>query len=101
MCDKSFPTSPDANSKIEALEMYWDDCAEKSRRLANYYPDSVAIFKFPDLLSNVETQRKMLTFLGIPNELQVLGDLKRVNSRSFHVKREKAFNEARAQERNI
>jgi len=99
--DKSFPTYYDANSKREALGMYWDDYNEESRRLANLYSKSVAIFKFPELLSNIETQREMLTFLGIPKELQVLGAVKRVNSKAFRVKYEKkVIQERKKQKRN-
>ena len=81
--------------------MYWDDYNEESRRLANLYSKSVAIFKFPELLSNIETQREMLTFLGIPKELQVLGAVKRVNSKAFRVKYEKkVIQERKKQKRN-
>ena len=89
MYDKSFPTYPEAKSKREAIGMYWDEYATESRRLVNLYPDNVAIFQFPEIFTNMEMQKKMLTFVGIPEKLQVLGELKRVNSKAYRDKREK------------
>ena len=87
--DKSFPTYPEASSKREAIGMYWDEYAKESRRLANTYPENVAIFQFPDLFKSLEMQEKMLTFVGIPRDVQVLGPLERVNSKEFRDKIEK------------
>ena len=89
MYDKSFPTYPEASSKREAIGMYWDEYAAESRRLVNVYPDNVAIFQFPDLFTSIEMQKKMLAFLGIPEKLQVLGELKQVNSKEYRDKKEK------------
>lgn len=86
--DKSFPTYFSANSKQEAIGMYWDNYVNESVRLVNKYPDSVRIFKFPDILKDAEIQSEMLTFLGVPKSLQVLGLVKRINSRKFRRKKE-------------
>ena len=73
-----------------ALAIYRkDEYAKESRRLANTYPENVAIFQFPDLFKSLEMQEKMLTFVGIPRDVQVLGPLERVNSKEFRDKMEK------------
>lgn len=67
--DAAYPTY-DSESKEQALGRYWDDYYSESQTLEARYPDRFRIFSI-DTLNSPDGQEAILTFLQLPDELQV------------------------------
>jgi len=70
--DSCFPDI-EASSKEEAIGIYWDNYYEKAERLQAAYPDNLRIFSVEEL-NDPQGQRKILSFIGLPENVWVLGD---------------------------
>jgi hypothetical protein len=70
--DSCFPKFA-ADSKREAIGMYWDYYYREADRLQQKYPDRFRVFDIQDL-SNTEGQKRVLLFLGIAEEQMIIGE---------------------------
>lgn len=69
--DSCFPKF-EAESKEQAIGRYWDYYYSEAERLAQRFADNFRIFDIGDL-STEEGQRNILSFIGLPPEVMVLG----------------------------
>jgi hypothetical protein len=70
--DSCFPKF-EAASKEEAIGMYWDYYYLEADRLQKKYPDRFRVFDVKDL-SHSEGQKRILSFIGIPEDRMVCGE---------------------------
>jgi hypothetical protein len=70
--DKTFPKFQ-ANTKREAIEHYWDYYYQEAERLALLHPKHFRIFDIGEM-SHPDGQKRILDFIGIPEDRMVLRD---------------------------
>lgn len=70
--DSCFPKF-DAPTKIEAIGMYWDYYYLEADRLQRKHPENFRVFDVSEL-SSPSGQRRILSFIGIPESTMVSGE---------------------------
>jgi len=62
----------DTQNREEGIRRYWDEYYERVGKLIQQYPEHIRLFDTYEAFNTESGQRKLLSFVGIPPEKQVL-----------------------------